>query len=85
VGSPPLEVFKNHGGVTLRDMVSEHGGGGVGLCLGISEVFSNLSDSVMCSKLKGGDGEDSDPGKSRKRNKGVTIAWGQIPSGQYPR
>jgi len=28
VESPPLKVFKNHGDVALRDMVSGHGGGG---------------------------------------------------------
>ena len=28
---PSLEVFKNHGNVALRDVVSGHGGGGLGL------------------------------------------------------
>ena len=28
VKSPSLEVFKNHGDVALRDMVSRHGGDG---------------------------------------------------------
>ena len=28
VQSPSLEVFKNHGDVALRDMVSRHGGDG---------------------------------------------------------
>ena len=27
--SPSLEVFKNHGDVALRDVVSEHGGDGM--------------------------------------------------------
>jgi len=30
VESPPLEVFKNHGDVALRDVVSGHGGDGMG-------------------------------------------------------
>ena len=49
VGSPSLEVFKNHGDVVLRDVVSGHGGGGSGLGLGfgISEISSNLNDSMI--------------------------------------
>ena len=39
VGSPSLEVFRNHRDVALRDVVSGHGGGGLGLDL-IVEVFS---------------------------------------------
>ena len=42
-----LEVFRNHGDVALRDMVSGHGGDGMGLDLGVLEVFSNLNDSVI--------------------------------------
>ena len=42
-----LEVFKNCGDVALRDMVSEHGGEGLGMDLGISVVFSGLIDSLM--------------------------------------
>ena len=34
-----LEVFKNHGDVALRDVVSGHGGGQLGLDLVILEVF----------------------------------------------
>ena len=34
VESPSLEVFKKCGGVTLRDVVSGYGGGGVGVGLG---------------------------------------------------
>ena len=30
VGSPSLEVFKNHGDMALRDVVSGHGGVGWG-------------------------------------------------------
>ena len=32
--SPSLEVFKNHGDVALRDVVSGHGGGRLGVGLG---------------------------------------------------
>ena len=43
-----LEVFKNHGDMSLRDMVSGHGGGnGLGLDWMIVEVFSNLNDSMI--------------------------------------
>ena len=31
VGSPSLEMFQNYGDVALRDAVSGHGGGEVGL------------------------------------------------------
>ena len=41
--SPCSEMLKNHGDVALRDMVIEHGGGGLGLNLGIFEVFSTLT------------------------------------------
>ena len=46
---PPKQVFKNCGDVALRDMVSGHGGDGLGLNLVFSEVFSNLNDSVIQS------------------------------------
>ena len=42
-----LEVFKNHGDVALRDVVSGHGADGLGLELMILVVFSNLNDSVI--------------------------------------
>ena len=42
-----LEVFKNHGDVTLNDMVAVHGGDALGLDLMILEVFSNLNVSVI--------------------------------------
>ena len=35
VESPSLEAFKNHGDVALRDVVSGHGGGRLGLGLRI--------------------------------------------------
>ena len=41
------EVFRNHGDVALGDMVSGHVGDGLQLDLGISEVFSNLNDSMI--------------------------------------
>ena len=47
VESLSLEKFKNHGDVALRDVVSGHGGGGLGLDLGILEVFSNFNDSLI--------------------------------------
>jgi len=46
VESLSLEVFKNHGDVTLRDTVSGHGRMGWWLDLGILEVFSELNDSL---------------------------------------
>ena len=40
VESPCLEVFKKHGGVELRDMVSGHGGDGLVVGLdGLSSLF----------------------------------------------
>ena len=39
VESLSLQVFKNHGDVALRDVVSGHGGGQLGLDLVILEVF----------------------------------------------
>ena len=47
MGSPSLEVFKNHGDEALRDVVSGHGG--VGLNRMILEVLSNLNDSAITS------------------------------------
>ena len=44
---PSLEVFQSCGDVALRDMVSEHGGGGLVLDLGIFVVFANHSDSMI--------------------------------------
>jgi len=41
------EVVRNHGEVALRNMISGHGGDGLGLDLGILELFSNLNDSVI--------------------------------------
>ena len=49
VGSPSLEVLENCGHVALRDMVSEHGGGGLGL--GILVVVFNLHDSMTIWKV----------------------------------
>ena len=46
VESPPFEGLKNSGDVALRDVVSSHGGDGLGLDWMILEVFSNLNDSV---------------------------------------
>jgi len=47
VDSLPLEVFRNHGDVALRDVVIGHGGDGLGLNVKILEVFSNLKVSVI--------------------------------------
>lgn len=38
----PLEVFQNQKDVALRDVGSQHGGGGLCLALEILEIFSNL-------------------------------------------
>jgi len=40
-------VHKNCEDVALRDMVSGHGGDGLGLNVMIIEVFSNLNDSMI--------------------------------------
>jgi len=47
VESPSLEVFKNHGDVALRDVVSGHGGNG--LIIGLHDLrgLSNLKDSMI--------------------------------------
>ena len=47
VESPSLEVFKNHGAVALRDVVSGHGGNG--LIIGLHDLrgLSNLKDSMI--------------------------------------
>jgi len=45
VESTSLEVFRYHRDVALRDMVSGHGG--LGLDLGLLEVFSNLSVTMI--------------------------------------
>ena len=37
-----MEVSQSHGDVALRDVVSEHGRDGLGLGLGILEVFSKI-------------------------------------------
>lgn len=44
----PLEVFKSHGYVAMRDMGSGHGGSGlrIGLWM-ILVVFSSLNDSMI--------------------------------------
>mgnify|MGYP001855906276 CR=1 FL=1 len=47
MGSPSLEVFRSHGDVALRDVVSGHGGGGLGLDQVILGIFSNLNDSMI--------------------------------------
>ena len=44
--SPSLEVFKDHGDVALRDVVSGHGGS-LWLNLVIVVAFSNLNDTVI--------------------------------------
>ena len=38
---------QSHGDVALRDVVSGHGGGGLGLDLGTLVVFSNLNNSMI--------------------------------------
>ena len=50
--SPSLEVSENCGNVALRDVVSGHGGGGMGLDWVILEVFSNLNDPTVLKGCK---------------------------------
>lgn len=45
--SPSLELLKNHEDVALRDMVSRHGGNGLGSDWMILVVFSYLDDSMI--------------------------------------
>ena len=40
-------MLKNRGDVALRDVVTGHGGDGLGLDVVILVVFSHLSDSVF--------------------------------------
>jgi len=47
VESSFLKVFKEHGDVALRDIVSGHDGEGLGLDLMILEAFSSLHDSMI--------------------------------------
>lgn len=47
VGSPSLEVFKNHGDAVLRDVVSSMVGMGWWLDRMIIEVFCNFHDSMI--------------------------------------
>lgn len=42
MGPPPLEVFQNCGDEALKDVISGHSGDGLGLDLGIVEVFFNF-------------------------------------------
>ena len=43
VGSPSMRMFKKHRDVALRDVVSGHGGDGLGLDWVILVVFCNLN------------------------------------------
>ena len=45
------EGVKNRGDVALGDMVSGHGGDGLGLNLVILEVFSKLNDAKVLSLM----------------------------------
>jgi len=47
---PSLELYKDHGGVALMDMVSGHGGNGLGLDLVTLESF-RLEKTTMTSTL----------------------------------
>ena len=42
-----LKAYEDRGDVALRDKVSGHGGGGLGLDLVILEVVSNLNNSII--------------------------------------
>ena len=45
-----LHVFKSLGDVALRDMISRHGGDGLGLDWMILVVFSNLNDALILNR-----------------------------------
>ena len=45
-----LHVFKSRGDVALRDMISRHGGDGLGLDWMILVVFSNLNDALILNR-----------------------------------
>jgi len=45
--SPSLEVFEEHGDVSLRAMASEHGGDGLMVGKMVLVVFSNVNDSMF--------------------------------------
>lgn len=45
-----MQVFRILGDLALRNVVSEHGGGGLGMDQVISVVFSSLKDSMILSK-----------------------------------
>ena len=47
VESPTLEVFRKCGDMALRNMVSGHGGDGLGLVWMIPVVFHNPYDSIV--------------------------------------
>jgi len=50
--SPSLEVFKDHGGVALRDMVSRHGGVGSMLALDdLSGLFQSYDSMTVRLKV----------------------------------
>mgnify|MGYP001858437632 CR=1 FL=1 len=51
VEAPSLEVSKNRGDVTLRDVVSGHGGGGLMVGLGDLSGCSNLNDSMIWAEI----------------------------------
>ena len=46
VQSPSLKMFKKCGDVALRNTVSEHGGGGLGVGLDGLRCLANLNDSM---------------------------------------
>ena len=47
MGSASLGVFQEGGDVALGDMGRGHSGSGLGLDLGILEVFSDLNDPMI--------------------------------------
>ena len=49
VGSPSLEVFRNHGDLAMRDVVSVHGGDG--WMAGLDER-SGRYNSITCTLLR---------------------------------
>lgn len=45
-------MSRNHGDVTLRDMISGHSGDGLELDLGILVIFFNFNDSMILSAIQ---------------------------------
>lgn len=47
MGSPPLQAFRECEDVAMGDVGRRHSGGGLGVILGILDIFPNLDDSMI--------------------------------------